>query len=435
MFIRHILFCLFLMVLPLFPQGGIDLSEAWQIALKNNLTLQQQQKQIRKALEEWRIQKSGYLPSIAASAGYNYVSELAVLELSLPVPGISEIQAGVKNQYDIAISLQQPIFTGFRTKNLIKAARQQHQAQQWQQEVVKNQLLFRIGQLFYEIHLNRNRQQVLREAIHRIDNHLELVRNLYQAGQAPAFDTLEVANRKLQTENQLLQLRNMERVLLTQFRHLLNSNEAVTVKPLPPEAVNISLASLDEYLGRAQQHRPELQQVMNLREGQQYRRKALQSAYFPQVFAAASYHYARPGVNFFRDEWMDYYTVGVNMQWQLWNWKRDRRKVEQAQLDYQRLELQNRQLLLDIRQQVVEAYELLKNDREQIALQKRLVHQERERYRIVQEQFSQGQASNTDLRNAETSLTQAELLLRQTYIQWRQHKLQLDWATGIIGKE
>ena len=432
MMIQRILCWLSFLLLPLIAQQELTLSESWQIALQNNLTLQQQQKVIEQAAKEWQIQKSQLLPTLTASGSYKYVSELARLQLPFPVPGVKEIEAGVRNQYDLSLVFQQPLFTGFRTINMIKSARQQYLAQQLQETVVRNRLLFQIGQLFYSIQLNLLQQKVLMESISRTDNHLQQVRNFYLTGQAPAFDTLQVFNRKLQQENQLQQVKNTFTILTSQFRHLLNTEQPVKAAPLSIETVNPTLAPLDEYLNRAQQYRPELQQFRAVQEGQRFRKNALRSAYYPQVVAMASYHYARPGVDFFRGEWMDYYTVGVGVKWNLWNWKRDQRKVEQVQVELQRLDLQHRQILQDIRQQVIEAYQYLKNTAQQIQLQQRLVAQERERYRIVQEQYAQGQASNLDLDNAETALTEAELGLQEASIQWYRYSLQLDFATGEI---
>ncbi len=435
MMMKRILWWFGLLILPLMAQQELTLSESWQIALQNNLTLQQQQKVIEQASREWQIQKSQLVPTLSASGNYNYVSELARLQLPFPVPGVKEIEAGVRNQYDLSLVFQQPIFTGFRTINMIKSARQQYRAQQLQKRVIRNQLLFQIGQLFYSIQLNLLQQQVLRESIARTDNHLQQVRNFYLTGQAPAFDTLQVFTRKLQEENRLEQVQNTLIILTSQFRHLLNVEQPVKAAPLSIETVNPSLAPLDEYLNRALQHRPELQQFRAVQEGQRFRKNALRSAYYPQVIATATYHYARPGVDFFRGEWMDYYTVGVGLKWNLWNWKRDQRRVEQVQVEMQRLDLKTRQLSQDIRQQVIEAYQHLKNTARQIQLQRQLAAQEQERYRIVREQYTQGQASNLDLDNAETALTEAELGLKQAYIQWYRYSLQLDFATGEIYEE
>lgn len=120
--------CLTLTVLALFPalaQTTVTLPEAWNIALENNLTLQQQQKAIQQAREETAIQKTSYLPVFNGSATFYYQSSLPIQEV--PIPLLNQeftIEIGVKDQYNLGLTVNQPIFTGFRTRNLVKAARE-----------------------------------------------------------------------------------------------------------------------------------------------------------------------------------------------------------------------------------------------------------------------------------------------------------------------
>lgn len=436
MFVRIFLLIALSLNASVFAQRLLTLDDAWQMVLRNNLTLRQQLKVIEQTAEEVRIQRTGYLPTLGITGGYQHFSETAEIELPFNLPNTpSTIQAGVNNRYDLAATLQQPIFTGFRTRNLVKAAQQQRFAQQIQREVVQNQLRLQVGLAFYQLQYNRNQQSVLAESIRRADNQLQLTRSLFRAAQIAAFDTLEVANRKLQLETQLQQLKNLYQVQLSQFRFLLNTDEPVDVKPIVLESVDLTQTDLTAAQTEAIKMRPELQQIAALQNAQKKRTGAIKSQFFPQIFAEAAYHYSRPGVNFFRDEWMDYYTLSVGLQWEIWNWGKSRRQVVQSRMESQKLSLKEQQLVNDIRRQVTEAAEMLETTREQIRLQRQLAAQEKERYRIAKNAFEQGQATSLDLQNAETALTQAELLLRQRYIEWRQLKLQLVFATGEIGKK
>jgi len=418
-----------------YAQHGLTLQQSWQITQKNNYTLQQQEILISKIAEEVSIQKTGYLPTFSAAASYSYISELARLDLPITVPGLNipTIEAGVNNQYNLGVMVMQPIFLGFRTKNLVNSANQQLQAQTVQKTVVQNTLLLQVGLLYYNIQLNLMQQDVLSESIKRANNQLQLMRNLFEAAQMTAFDTLEVANRKLQLKNQLLKLDNLNQILNTKLGHILNKEDLPEIERLTPEAVALTLKELTDYQNQAIQQRPELQQILSLQKAQSFGMKALKSVYYPQIYSSFSYHYARPGVNFFKDEWMDYYAVGVNLQWNLWNWKKDQRKVQQMNYEVQRLQLQNQKLVQDILQQVKEAYQHLKTTFQQIQLQKQLLKQEKERYRITEEKYQQGQVSTLDISTAEHALTQAHLEQQKNYINWYQYRLQLDFATGIIG--
>jgi len=415
----------------------LSLEEAWRIALEKNLTLGQQAFLLEQSREELKIQRAGYLPAFSVLGSYGYTSEVPELKLESPIPGLAlpQIQAGTRDRYDAAASVDLPLFTGFRIGNQVRAAEMQFQAQTARKETLKSQILLLVGQLYFQIQENELQQKVLEQAVERAGHHLDRARSFYLAKQATAFDTLEVGNRRLQLESQLEKLVNLHEVLASKLAHAINVTFVPQVAPVAVETVNLSLGELDGYMSQALRERAELKETSSLEKGQLFRMRAVRAAQFPQLYANASYHYGRPGVNFFEDEWMEYYTVGLNLRWQVWNWLQDQRQVKKARLDHERLGLQMEQLELDVRQQVTEAYQQLKTVRQQIELQRRLVSQERERYRITRENYEQANATSLDLSMAENTLASAELTLKQNYMEWFRHKLELQFATGRIGKE
>ena len=414
----------------------LTLEDAWQIALQKNLTLQQVEKSIQQAKEEIKIQQSGFLPSIGGAASYHYQSEIPSLELPFQLPGQGpiSIEAGFKNQYDLNVGMQQPIFTGFRTYHLAKAAKEQFQARLAGKQSAQNQLLLQIGQLYYTIQSNLFQQDIIAQSIQRADDQLQKVNSLLEAQQAIPFDTLEIANRKLQQQIQLKNLENVYHILLSQFNYLLNIDSVRAVHKVSIESMALSLSSVGDYQKTALEQRPELAQLNFNKRAQSNQIKVFRSVLLPQVYASGSYHYARPGVNFFKDEWMDYYTVGVNLQWSLWNWGRDYRRVKQARYEYDRLNLRDQELVNQITQQVKETYQYLDNVREQIELEKKLVDQERKRYQMTEDMYLQAQATSLDLSDAERRLTEADLLLKEKYMEWYQYHLKMDYVTGTIGQ-
>lgn len=437
---------LILVLIPLFPfrtvpaqqnSTVLDLNGAFALVKANNLNLKQFETAMRQAQLETGIQKTAYLPTVATAASFNYISELAKLEVPLSLPGISipPIEAGVKNQYDLAILVKQPLFTGFRTKNLIRSAKAQEQANAVEKEILLNKLYLQTGQLFYGIQLNRYQRKVLQQSVRRADVQLEKVRNLLQAQQITRFDTLQVANRKLTLQNRILRLRHLEEILLSKFRFLLNTDAPAEIELIRLQQVPLSLEDLSSYIRIARENRPELRKLQALKNARSFSAKAVRSVRFPQVFASATYHYARPGVNFFKDQWMNYFTAGVNLQWEIWNWRRTKQKTEQVTLGIQKIDLQTQQMIKNIEQEIEEAYKYLISTKEQIMLQKKIVAQEKERYRIAGRKFEQGIATSLDVSDAEKKLTEAELLLQKDYVEWRQHQLQLKYATGLIGKK
>jgi outer membrane protein len=432
-----ILGLLVVLQLPVLAQTvrqNLTLEEAIRLSLENNLTLMQQEDRIRQAEAELKIQKTGYLPSLNLGSSYNYTSELASLELPFSIPGVGAvtIDAGTKNRYDLNATINQPLFTGFRIRNLNKAAEQQMKESYSQNQIARNSILLNTHDVYYAAQLNLLQQNILSSSITRGEQDLQLVKNFLQAGQVSPFDTMKVANHVLNLNTQFQSLQHQQIIILSQLAYILNIQSISSIKPVDLKNIPLSLETFEYYKNAALKSRPELSQIRNQIAAQQYRRNALRSGFLPQVYGQASYHYARPGVNFFKDEWMNYYTVGISLNWELWNWGKTRNQVRQAQYTTSILTTEQEKLIESVKQDMKQAYESLFSDRDQIYMTTKLVDQEKERYRITREKYQQGLATTIDLSDAENSLTVAELQLQQSYINWLKDQVNMRYLTGTI---
>lgn len=408
-------------------QEKLRLDQAWSIALQNNYNLQMQEKLIEKAREEISIQKTDYYPSLSTSAMF---ARANFDQFPLEMPNISG-KVGIDL---VSLSVDQQIFSGFKTKNLVESAHNQLTVDETKKLLIRNTVLFEVGSLYYDIQSNLLQQSALKASIDRIINQHNRLYNLYLSDQATPFDTLEISNRKLQIRNQLALLEDVEKILESNLRYLLNEEKLPPVKPIEPVAVDYSLNELAEYIQLASQMRPELNQLSAQKNARISYADALKARYYPQLSASVAFNYMKPTGDILKSEWTNFYSILLNLRWELWNWNRDSKKVQQARLDIQGLDLQQLQVIQDIRHQVKVAFQNLQSAKKNIKLQKNLVDQEKERYRIVEERYQQGLATFFDLNSAETDLTEAEIELHKYYITWYKNKLKLDFATGTIGK-
>ncbi len=131
-----------------------------------------------------------------------------------------------------------------------------------------------------------------------------------------------------------------------------------------------------------------------------------------------------------KDEWTDFFILGLNLQWDLWDTGRRRNEIKQLSYSLNILDLEEQKIIENIRSEVKQAYQNLLTDRDQIFLTKKLVQQERERYRIAQQKYEQGLASATDLNNVQSALTASDLRYKQSLIKWWQDKALMNYAIG-----
>ena len=195
--------------------AGINLKELWQITVQNNFSLQQQEKLLARAEKEVDIQTAGYLPKISTSAygAWMFFNK---------APEIFQDNNKDITMNVISLNIDQPIFSGFRTKNSIKVAEQNFSAQILQKEITRKSIYLETGKLFYDIQSSLVQQQVLTESINRINNQLTRIKNLLEARQVTSFDTLELANKKLQIITQLATLKGQTIILISKLKYLVN---------------------------------------------------------------------------------------------------------------------------------------------------------------------------------------------------------------------
>ena len=141
-------------------------------------------------------------------------------------------------------------------------------AQTIQRNIIRNQLLLQVSLLYYDIQLNLLQQDVLAESKSRAENQLKQLRNALSVQQVTSFDTLEVANRKLQITTQLSNLVDIFNILISKMEYFLNSEINESIDKIVVSDLDLNFRSNSEYLMLALSNRPELQQNSSIQRAQ-----------------------------------------------------------------------------------------------------------------------------------------------------------------------
>jgi len=407
----------------------LSLSQALEIGQKNNLSLQQGQQRIEQYTAKVQAQKSSYFPKLAASGLYNHITDIP--DINLPgFPATST--ANNVDLYDLSLKLQQPIFTGFRVSNLLHSAKEELNSSQAQYLTEVNGISYQIISVYRSAQLNLLQQKVLKSSLQRIQNDLKSTLQFYRAGQTSAFDTLTMANQYLKIQTELNELNHHYQILLTQLEFLLNMSPVEGVEEFSSTEIMPDLPPLEHFLQVAVQHRSELKQVKYQYQAQRYIKKSMASSYWPHMYGQITFHYLKPDVDILRTEWTDFFILGVNLQWDLWDSGRRKQEIRQLSHTLNILSLEEQKVIAKIQTEVKQAYQNLLTDLDQFRLSKKLVQQEQERYRIAHQKYKQGLASAVELSNAEIALTTAELRQEETVIKWWLDRSFMDYTTGRL---
>ncbi len=421
-------------------QTPLSLEEALRLARQNNLQIKKQEQRQKFAELEVAIKRGQRLPSLDLSATASYTDEIAKLDIpidkfGLPLPpdfAAPRVELGGHDRADFALGVRQPLFTGGRLRAQVDLAKTALVGEETRLALLQQQAAYQVHLLFYQAQNLKKENKIQVASLNRLSTQLAQTRHLFQAAQVVAYDTLQVFNQALQVKISIEQNLRDQRLVDLQMARVLDLAE---VRPIVeselPHAIGFGYA-LDSLKQAARQARPELRGAQVSQKSAQLNRKLARGNYFPEIGAEAKYHYGKPGLNQVANEWMDYTTVGVSLQWNLWRGKQDRHRMEEAEVEYTRLTLEERELVRTVEYEVERSWENMKYATRQIALAEQLLAQQHERYRIVNAQQREGVATTNDVIVAESDLTQAELQLQRALIQYYVSQSEMRLATGVM---
>jgi len=411
----------------------ITLREAWEIAESNNSTIAQEVISTEvKNLNE-KMAKTDFFPTLKFNAKAVYNSEFGVMEIDLPMSQTMKKNMGTHEIYDFNLSLQQPIFTGFRLSEQYKLAGNLAESQQIKTIMTEKDVYHRVSDAFCLIEYNHYRQNNLEISLQRIEDMLTHIKNLHQHGIATALDTLEIYTRKLDIENSLLILRDEELIHLDNLSYLLNTEENLHTVDLKNDEEFI-LPDKEGALKTAVLNRSELQILRKSIEAGSRSRKIATSALYPSIVGFAEYHYGNPNVQVTEAQWNNYYTAGINLSWDIWNTGKSFSRISSAKKETQRTELELQNASETVENQVINSLTKLEIIRKQFIMQEKQVKLEEEIFTQTSHGYDSGRKSSVDLRLAEEKLAEAQLKLSEHKIKWIQERLNLDFLCGVIGE-
>ena len=303
-----------LMLLPMMVQA--QTLEECQRAAEQNYPLIRQYDLIEKTtnLTVANIQK-GWLPQVSASAQATYQSDVVAFpdefkqlyqQMGLDMKGLT------KDQYRVAIDVNQTIYDGGAISSQKAIAREQGKVQAAQNEVnlynvrkSVNEMYFSLLMLDEEIVLNRDLQELL------AGNERKL-QTMVKGGTASESDWQSVKAERLNVVQQATSLESQKRMLTV----MLSTFCGIEVKN-----VQKPVAKAEDSRLTADNHRPELR-VLDAQIGLlQAQEKALNAAIMPKLGVFAQGYYGYPGLNMFEDmmshDWSLNGIIGARLTWNI----------------------------------------------------------------------------------------------------------------------
>ena len=370
-----------------------------------------------------------FLPEINFNGVYNHQSEIAELSLPfLPIPGGS-IKAGVYDQYDFSVQLRTLLFDGLSRIHRRHLLNTSLDEQSYRLGYRKKEVQFQVYSQAYQYLYRVQTLNALNNSMARLALQQQRVHALFEQGFASSIDTLDISSRMNEIKLQRITLKSTINQALHDLE-LLTGIAKIDSVIVSPSATQFTLPPSGQAFARLEKNF-DLQtlnfqyQKLNFLKKQQY------SNYLPKMYLAFAYHYGRPGVNFFEDKWMDYWTVGVQFSWNIWRWGRDRASIQQQDYALRQISLQKQFIQRSTETKVRKYLQQLREMSEQQRLLETMIQEKQKKYELIKQRWEQGQQTTLDVLQAEKELTDIEIKKSMVQIQSKIIFLLLNKETGF----
>ncbi|HEY6951343.1 MAG TPA: TolC family protein [Bacteroidota bacterium] len=355
------------------------------------------------------------LPSLKFGGAYTRLSSVPsfVVNLPLPPPAPSHfvLSPAILDNYNLRVTVQQPLFTGWKVRSAVDAADFSAQATQKEYEKDKGELVFNIKSAYWNLFKAIELQKVVDENVAQIKAHVKDAQSWQSQGLITTNDVLKVQVQLSEAQLRQIDARNavqLARIGLNNTIGLPLDTEIRLTSTLDDQSVQFD--ALPNLIRQAQERRAEIGAM-------EYRVKAGESGvtlansnWFPQVYLTGNYYFNRPNqryqpmVDAFKDTW----DFGIGMSFDIWNWGTTIHQADEARAQLAQAQDGLAQLQDAVSLDVTGNYLNLQRAKERIAVAQEGVKQAEENYRITDNKFKQGLSVNTDLLDAEVALLQAK---------------------------
>lgn len=381
---------------------------------------------------------SDFLPKLNVDYSYTYLDKTNTIDASFL--SVDEVSVSVHNNYRMGIYVDQPLFTGFRLTETYNLAKLGFKAAVAGEQLAGLEVTFQTLRAYYNFLMAQKFQKVADAAVAQLSSHLNDSEQFYKNEIIPLNNLLEskvyLANAQQDAKVAASRSKMARMNLAKIIKEPLNSpftvedNPDLTAIANPVEALTI----------QALQTRPELQQANYKYTASQKQITIAKSMYYPTIMATAAHNrYGSDplvdgtGISDITNPEVS--TIGVYATWELFAWGQTDHRINQANAASREANHVLTSVMDDISLEVQDNYIYAQTSFNNILTAKTAVKQAKENLRMAKLRYKNQIATNTEVLDAQTLLTDTETKYYQAIYHYNIGIAGLTRAVGVTNRE
>lgn len=389
-----------------YSQQTITLKQAIEFALQNKADALKAKLDITNADAKILEAKAGALPKVTGNANITYnpiIQEIALGGQTFKMGQPWVAVAGVQLQQAL---FNQQVFIG------LKAAKSTKEFYQLNANLTEEQIIERVSNAYFQVFTAQEQKNTLESSYSSTEKVRNVIKSLYDNGLSKKIDLDRTNVNLTNIETNIKQSNNG----ITQAENALKFYMGMPIETkiqLVQEDMAVTPHLLDETVNTDE--RTEVKVLLKNKELLEYQKKATIANYYPTVNLTANYNWQGLGEKFPLTNgsskgvmWSDYSAIGLGINIPIFNGFATKAKVQQNQIDIDKLEIDIKDTKLGLDQAYQNAKALIENSLATLESQKANVKLAEDVLADTKSNYQYGLATLTDLLDAENSLVQAK---------------------------
>lgn len=433
---------LFVLSLPLAAQTApakLTLTEAIDLALKNNRVLAIGQSKVDEMKSSTRKAMSDYFPRVTNSSTYLHLTETNVLQFAQgsfgTFPGLGTLPAeelkvaqGTRDNILVRTQAAQPLTQLLRVREGARVAQADERAAQADLERLQEQIALGVRQLYYGLVAAQFDLKAAAEQVHVAEEQAAESEQDVRRGNALEVSLTEARTQLLQAKQDELTVRIRRSDLLAQFNDIVRLPQSTQVEVEVPATAPLDLPAKEECVKLAQTAAPEIAAAEEVLRKTEAAVRAARFEYIPDLSLFVRHDYQN-GVAFL---FHNYGAVGAEFTYTLFDGGKKRAVLHEREAQRAQAEENLQRLKDEAAANVARALDKIEQTRSLTSLTQQVVELRREADRIMGVQLGRGVILTSKRTEAAAALTKAQADMTRAQLGYLQSQAELEVLMGRI---
>lgn len=396
-------------------EPGLTLDDCFRIADARSERIGRAREEHNRAVASKRSVLARVLPNLTLEDAYFRQNEVEIA----PTGGVGSAFSFNEDRNDLYLRLEQPIFSGFRDRNLLRSANHGLDATRIAIDEARRLLYADVAQAFYTALQRQGEAEVLEDSVAVQRERLREVRARQEVGLARRTELLLVEAQLAEDESELVRARNDQAIARRRLSFLVGEpvEGGLADAVVLPENIGTEPPGVEEAVAA----RSDMRELEKRVESASYRVAAARGEYAPTLDLEARAYLDRYNVSTFSEE--TDWTAELTFSVPVFDGGQARASILSATADLRQATLDRDERAREISLDIDSAWRTLESDLARRRTLETSVASADENYRLVSEEYRSGLATNLEVITAQNLLLSSRLELQR-----QRYQVKLDWV-------